>query len=210
MGAFKVYKKGVFCLEGDWNRDLTRSPSVEPILELLCRAEDYCMPYLHRHVATRHDLAHHLTTWTQKKYSSFPILYLAFHGDPGTIKVSDRRRGMNLVSLDILEEQLRGKCGGRIIHFGSCATLAVGGRRVDAFLQATGALAVCGYLDYVDWLKSTAFDLLVLSAMQQNTLTPSGVRAMQRRISREAPGLAKELTFRMIVRKGTRRAPRKE
>jgi hypothetical protein len=80
---------------------------------------------------------------------------------------------------------------------------------VDAFLQATGALAVCGYLDYVDWLKSTAFDLLAIAAMQQNTLTPSGVRAMQRRITREAPGLAKELTFRMIARKPRPRMPRK-
>jgi hypothetical protein len=68
-------------------------------------------------------------------------------------------------------------------------------------LKCTGALAVCGYSSSVDWLRATAFELLVFAAMQDNALTVAGAKAMKRRIGREACDLSKELGFRMVVRK---------
>ena len=44
----------------------------------------------------------------------------------------------------------------------------------------TGAVTVCGYRGFVDWLGSAAFDLLALGGFQENALTVSGAHAMQR------------------------------
>ncbi|MBX7244719.1 MAG: hypothetical protein K1X53_04425, partial [Candidatus Sumerlaeaceae bacterium] len=60
--------------------------------------------------------------------------------------------------------------------------------------------AICGYSGDVDWLTSTAFELLVMGAMQDNSFTAVGARAMRRRIFREASILASRLQFKMVVR----------
>ena len=85
-------QKGIFCLEADWSSDLKSRSSVEPILELLDQEETDRVPHIHRDVATPEELEFFLDKWTQKGYRSHPILYLAFHGDPGRIFLGDQRR----------------------------------------------------------------------------------------------------------------------
>lgn len=196
--------KGIFCLEGDWWGDLKRASSVRPILDLLKQWDPYFIPYIYRDVGTVESLRYYLRKWTLKAHRGYPILYLAFHGDPGALYVGDRRSPQSTVTLDLLEEMLTDRCKGRIIFFAACGMMRASRNRLNRFLRATGALAVCGYTADVDWLRATAFELLVLSAMQDNALTVSGARAMQARIRREASVLARELNFRMTVRKPTR------
>jgi len=193
--------KGIFCLEGDWSGDLRKPSSVEPILQLLRRWGPYYVPFIRRDVGTAEELAYYLGKWTQRRHERFPILYLAFHGDNGSIHVGDQRRSQGVVTLELLEELLAGRCKGRIIYFASCATLSARSSRLNGFLKQTGALAVCGYRDEVDWLRGAALELLVLAAMQDNAFTVGGVRAMARRVQRQAGYLARELGFRMIIRK---------
>ena len=195
----KVKPKGIFCLEGDWWGKIARQASVEPALEVLHQWDPYYIPYVHRDVATRAEFDHDLSKWCQKGASKYPILYLAFHGDPGVIYTGDRRKGENTVSLDELEDQLEGACSRRIIHFGSCSTIDVNGNRINRFLRNTGALAVCGFREAVYWLDSTAFELVVFGAMQLNALTLRGARAMRNRIMNQNKAMAKELGFRMVV-----------
>lgn len=95
-------QKGVFCLEADWSTNLKRSSSVEPILELLDQQETAKVPHIHRDVATPEELKFFLDKWSQKRYRSHPILYLAFHGDPGRIFLGDQRRSECAVELDTL------------------------------------------------------------------------------------------------------------
>ncbi len=189
--------KGVFCLEGDWDSDLRYRASVVPVLELLDRSSSPRVRHIRRDIGTFTEFEYYLRKWTQKRYEAYPILYLGFHGAPGVLHVGDRRRGP--VTLDWLEERLAGKCRNRVIHFGSCGTLATHGNRLRRFLQKTGALAVCGYREDVDWMLSAAFELILLYEFQFNALTRAGMAAVNRRVRREAANLARDLKFRMVI-----------
>ena len=194
------YIKGVFCLEGDWTGDLKHSSSMEPILQLL-RNRDPRFSYIHRFVVTRTEIQIYLRKWALKKLRDHPILYVTCHGDSGNFFFNSSRRESR-VSLDDLEEWLRGKCKGRIICFGSCGSLDIGGQRVAKFLKETQALAICGYKGYVGWISSAAFELILLAELQVNAPTIAGTRAARNRIKKEAGSLASNLGFRMIIRRG--------
>jgi len=191
--------KGIFCLEGDWWGRLARLSTVEPILKLLRRWNPYYVPYVHRDVATRAEFEHYIRKWTQRAAAKFPILYLAFHGDRSTLYLGDRRIRRNHVALGELAEMLEGKCSKKVIFFGSCETLDLHGQSINAFIRKTGALAVMGYREKVDWLDSTAFEFVALGALQLHAMNRQGIRATERRIFRSAPTLAKRLKFRMVV-----------
>lgn len=195
--------KGVFCLEGDWWNDLNRSSTVRPILELLgANGRKKKVPFVHRDVATLDELEFYLRVWTQKRYAGYPILYLAFHGSPGEIALSDWRKKTSSVSLDWIEEQLAGRCRGRVVHFGSCSTMHVDRRRLQRFLRATGATAVTGYTADADWMKSAAFELLLLDALQWWTLGRNGARAVDGYMKSEVRQLCRDLELRMVIREG--------
>ena len=119
--------RGIFCLETDWS-EVRRPMSVEPMLALL-KSSPLAIPFIHRRVATKDGLDYYMKKWTQRAHADHPILYMAFHGVEGEVQFGDLRRRAARVSLDHLEEMLRGKCAGRVIHFGSCATLGVSQRR---------------------------------------------------------------------------------
>lgn len=189
--------KGVFCLEGDWAPDLRYRATVGPVLELLDRSSFPRVRHIRRDIGTFAEFEYYLGKWTQKRYEAYPILYLGFHGAPGVLHVGDRRHGP--VTLDWLEERLAGKCRNRVIHFGSCGTLATHGNRLRRFLQKTGALALCGYREDVDWMLSAAFELILLYEFQFNALTRTGMAAVNRRVRREAANLARDLKFRMVI-----------
>ena len=191
--------KGICCLEGDWWGRLDRLSTVEPILKLLRRWNPYYVPYVHRDVATREEFEFYVRKWTQRGAAKFPILYLAFHGDRSTLYIGDRRVSKNHVTLGELAGMLEGRCGKKVIFFGSCETLDLHGHSINAFVRRTGALAVCGYREKVDWLDSTAFELVALGAFQLHAQTRQGVRAAERRILRSAPALARRLKFRMVI-----------
>jgi hypothetical protein len=201
MAFYPIKRRGVFCLEGDWWYNLKKPSSVQPILHLLSQWDPFFVPFIHRNVATGGSLEYYLDKWTKKKHADYPILYLAFHGDPGAIQLGDPRRRGNVITLDLLADLLEGKCKGRIIFFAACATLNTHGNRLNHFLRRTRALAVCGYRGDVDWLHATAFELLVFAAMQENAFTVAGARAMKKRILKEAGYLARDLKFRMIITK---------
>ena len=196
----KARRRGIFCLEGTWSRSLKKQSSVEPILQLLRQWDPVFVRFVHRDVDTGGSLRYYLDKWTKNSYADYPILYLAFHGEQGTLCIGDQRRRDGQVRLEDLERMLAGKCGKRIIYFAACATVGIHGNRLNAFLRKTGALAVCGYTADVDWLVATAFELLVFAAMQENALSKSGARAMKRRIYDASPQLAKRLGFRMVVK----------
>jgi len=189
--------KGVFCLEGDWDKDLRYRATVGPVLELLDRSGFPSVPHIRRDIGTLAEFEYYLGKWTQRRYAAYPILYLGFHGGPGILKVGDQRSGP--VTLAWLEEQLGGACKGRVIHFGSCGTLATHGNRLRSFLQRTGALAICGYKQDVDWMLSAAFELILIYQFQFNALTRAGMGAVSRRVRSTAGRLARELQFRMVI-----------
>ena len=194
MAKKKNEKKGVFCLEGDWwgVRDRT---SVEPMLRLLETMRYYRVPYFHHDVGTREEFSFYLNKWVGRQFDDYPILYLAFHGEPGGIAVGEGRN--NTLALADLARRLEEDCKGRVIHFGACSTLDVPGDQLNRFLRRTGACALFGFRTDIDWPLSAAFDLLLLAYLQDVPFTRSGMQTLQRRLTKEAPDLQKTLGFRM-------------
>jgi len=194
--------RGIFCLETDWS-EVRTSPSVEPMLALL-KSSPLAIPFVHRNVVTIDTLDYYLKKWTQRRHDDFPILYLAFHGIEGEVQFGDLRRRSARVSLDQLEESLRGRCAGRVIHFGCCQTLGVSQRRLRKFIEETGALAVSGYEKDIDWVRSAMLDFTLFASIQQNTMTVSGLRAVQRRMQLRQGREIRSLAFRMALREPRR------
>jgi hypothetical protein len=192
--------RGVFCLETDWT-DITRAPTVEPLLDLLSRSP-IRIPYIHRNVVTRDAFIHYLDKWTQRKHDEFPILYIGFHGVEGEVQFGDLRRRTSHMSIDEMEEHLADRCQGRVIHFSSCRTLFLHERRIQRFLATTKAIAVSGYGRDIDWIRSAVLDMALLAAMQQNAFTASGLRAVRDRMLRRYRPELRSLKFRMVVRDG--------
>ncbi len=185
--------KKVFCIEGLWNDNLKNKSSVEPVLKLL-NQRYALMKYIHKDCATSSELDFYLDKWTKKQYDDHPILYLAFHGEEKSIKVSDKKIDI----LDDLATVLENKCENRIIIFGSCSTLNIDRRYIKRFLKQTDALAVCGYRTDVDWIKSTAFELLMLDLMQDNEFSGRGIKTIAKNLNNLSKTF-KELEFQMVT-----------
>ncbi|UCF79422.1 MAG: hypothetical protein JSW03_04045 [Candidatus Eiseniibacteriota bacterium] len=183
--------KGIFCIEGLWDPDLRLSSTVRPLMELLRLNES--IDYIHREYATREEFEFYLSKWTQKSYDAYPILYVAGHGKEGGIEM-----GSGVYSIDAMADLLASKCANRLIMFSSCSTMNISKQKLQLVLDKTGALAVCGYRVDVDWLRSTAFELLLLARMQDNEFSGRGIEA----ILHQAEEIAKsfgDLEFRMVT-----------
>ena len=191
--------RNIYCLEGDWWGDPKKPSTVRPIFDLLAQAYPN-LRYTHRSIGTREEFDHALESWTQRKYADFPILYLAFHGNPNILFVGDRRKAKGRVSLDAIAERLEGHCHDRLIHFGSCKTLHCSPRNLTSFLKRTKALAVSGYRTDINWLLSASFEVYLLGAMHEATLSLRGARQLTERVRQVSRPLARQLGFRMVVR----------
>lgn len=184
--------KGIFCVEGLWNPNLADKSSVRHMLELLQSRER--IPYIHRTAATASELEFYLGKWVQARYDPYRILYFACHGEGGELRL-----GADSYPLDRLASFLEGRCTNCILVFASCSTMDVDRRRLLRFLRTTGALAICGYREDVEWMKSFAFEFLLMSALQDNEFSGRGILAIQRRINREHAALCRSLRFRMVT-----------
>ncbi len=189
-------KKGIFCLEGLWAHDLTNKSTVLPILELLQKGS-VCNNIYHT-CATREELEFFLNKWKQKSISTkYPILYLAFHGKKGQIYITDK----STYSLNDLAVILEGSAKGKVVFFASCETLNTAGRTIQSFLKKTNAIAAIGYKQEVDWMIATAFELLVLDALQQDKFDSKGFENIERKIKSEYGNLHQILDCRIVVNK---------
>jgi hypothetical protein len=189
-------KKGIYCLEGLWDNSLRNKSTVLPILELL-EKRGICR-YIYHACATKDEVDFLLKKWKQKTIAAkFPILYLAFHGNIECIHVT----GKETISLNELSETLQDGAAGKVIFFASCETLNTDERRIQTFLKQTNAIAAIGYKQEVDWMLSTAFELLVLDALQQDKFDHRGIENIQEKIKSEYGKLHQILDFRMVINK---------
>jgi hypothetical protein len=183
--------KGVFCLEGQWDADLRKTTSVRAVLQLL---HDNCdIDYVFRDCATEQEFAYYIGRWVLRQYDAFPILYLASHGEAFSLCL-----GQHTCDLDELAGMLEGRCQNRLVVCASCSTLDVDKRHLKRFLKRTEALAICGYCLDVDWMKSTAFELLLLSELQANEFSGRGIGAIASRLA-ETAKMFPALDFRIVT-----------
>ena len=176
---------GIFCLEGEWDSDLTRRLSVRPVLELLEQLE--VAQWIHRDVATLSEFEYYLEKWISEEYSRFSVLWLAMHGDRATIALSGDEEGS--LTMDELEDLLAGRCAGKVVYFASCSTLKEDPKRLQQFAKRTGARAVIGYRKNVAWSEAAAFEVLLL----QELATRVKSNGIFKRLQEDHPVLAKRL-----------------
>ena len=72
-------------------------------------------------------------------------------------------------------------------------------RHIQRFLNKTGALAAIGYKMKVDWMLATAFELLVLNALQNDKFDSKGIENVKHTIEKDYGKIDTLLKFRMII-----------
>ncbi len=197
----KPFYKGVYCLECEWLGYPRLQYGIQHLLRLIDQLSPPRYDHFHYDVSTAEEFWFLLRRWTQKRFNSHPILYLAFHGKPGAIYLRSGARSP-VVTLDEIRDELAGRCNGRVIFFGSCETMYNRPWERRKFLETTQALAICGYKREIPWMLSAAMDLIVLSAMQEHAFDLQGMRAIAKRIKERSRGLQRALGFRIYTRQG--------
>jgi hypothetical protein len=184
--------KGVFCLEGYWYGDHRDKTSVFPVLDLIHRYNQ--MPFIYHRCATPEEFVFSINRWKTKSFhKKYPLLYLAFHGEPGIIKV-----GKTIITLDDLANLLQDKCEGVVIHFGCCSTMYTDRRLLQSFMEKTRSVALMGYKEEVDWLPSTSFEIMLLNSLSNHPFDSKGVKQIYDEVMDECKGQAKKLDFRFV------------
>jgi hypothetical protein len=191
LGGQLMHGKGIFCLEGLWDDSLRDKSSVLPLLQMLQTVEK--IEYIHRNCATVPEFEFYIKKWVKKRYSDFQILYLSFHGEREKILLN----GKDKYPINALANYLGGKCKNKVIILGSCSVLDTDKRHLKKFLRETKAAAICGYKNDVDWIKSSAFEMLLLSALQENAFDGRGIGSIEKKL-KELSNPFKEIDFRFV------------
>ena len=164
--------RGVFCIETVWYETEDHT-SMRPVLELL-RDGYLRVPFVHRTAVTKDEFTFYVMEWLSLDAREYPILYLGYHGERGSIDLGGKGY-MDETELGFHDVGVRladgGGCKNRVVHFASCSTLDVEDEDVEVFLEGTGASAVSGYSETVDWVAAATFDMLYLKEMQSGGAT---------------------------------------
>lgn len=127
--------------------------------------------------------------------SKFPILYLGFHGEQSCLHLA----GKDVFTLAELAEVLQDGAKGKVFFFASCDTLDIDKRKIKNLLEQTGAIAAIGYKNTVDWMLATAFELLVLEALQSDKFDWRGIQHIQNLINEEYRAIGRKLGYTMVI-----------
>lgn len=63
-----------------------------------------------------------------------------------------------------------------------CYTLDVDSSIINSFLDTTKALAICGYLDTTNWLKSALFEIMLFDVLQKYEYSKRGMRGIKKKV----------------------------
>lgn len=184
---------GIFCVEGQWHRDLRERGSVLPTLELLERCG--AIRFIHRNVATPDELGFFLNRWMLRQYADYNVGFFAMHGEPTKLCLTDWHH----VELATVADQLEGQCTGKRFYFGSCSVLKASDAKLREFLSITGASLICGYTRSVDWFESAAFETVLLDILANGARLNSTELRMG---SAHWAPLAAYLGFRIVYANG--------
>lgn len=188
MSNTKTYGKYIYCLEGNWNKNPKSHQSVKPMLELLRTFSG--VKYIYHKCNTKEEFFYRLQQFTKGTYKNYTILYLAFHGRTNRIIVENQ-----FITLKDIATALEGKLTDKIVHFGSCSTLRMSEKNIQDFITTTNGLFISGYRKDVDFIASTAFELLYFDLLQKY----KSVRKIDSEIFSLSPQLTEDkLKFKIV------------
>lgn len=165
-------KRRIYCVEGVWNYgDQEVEPSVAPMLEML-KSQDL-WAYARRDCATVPEFKYYIE-WEWPRCREGSVLYIASHGSPGGIQLSEGHP----LGLDTLGEHLAESCNGCLVHLGGCKVLHgdehVVRHKVKNFLDRTQAMGISGYgveTGWTDnWAPALALELMLFSSIKTEDL----------------------------------------
>jgi hypothetical protein len=161
----------IFALEGEWSNNYKTEITVLPGLQLL--QQTVGIPFIHRTAATHAELFYHLKR--SATYSSYDILYLAFHGEKGALWFPSEGE----VTLKYLAEHYGEAFKDKYILISSCS-VAKNEADIQAFKKATGAKAVAAYRKNVLFFESMLLDLACLQSINELTLASAWRNRMEK------------------------------
>jgi len=103
------HEKFIYCLEGNWNKHPKSNQSIKPILDLLYTFSK--VKYIYHKCPTKEEFIRKLETFTQKRYSNYTVLYIAYHGRKNRIYF-----GNEYITLKEIANVLEGKLNGKIVQ----------------------------------------------------------------------------------------------
>lgn len=180
--------KYIYCIEGNWNDNPRSNQSVKPILDLLYSF--YKVKYIYRKCVTRDEFLEGLQTFTQKRYSNYTILYIAYHGQKNCIDFGND----NFITLQEIANVLEGKLNGKIVHFGSCSTLHTSLKNIADFITRTGCSLMSGYRKDIEFFSGSAFELVYFELLQQFT----SLRKIQSTVTKKYQTFVENIQFFMM------------
>ena len=148
----------IICQEAEWEyRNVKRnkfSLNTEPLLNWLRTFHDCDIEY--RHISNKQDLQYYLDYFASHKreFKKYDIIYIACHGKHHAISLEGEDGDIDLSELKTM---VNGFFENRIIHFGSCKTLA-NPDEAKRFKEDCGARLVSGYEISVDAMTSAIAD----------------------------------------------------
>ena len=148
----------IICLEAEWEYRNAKSNkfslNTEPLLNWL-RTFHGC-DIVYRHILNKQDLQYYLNYFASHKreFNKYDIIYIACHGWHHAISLEGEDGQIDLSELSTMAN---GFFENRIIHFGSCKTLA-NSNEATKFKEACGARLVSGYEISVDAMSSAIAD----------------------------------------------------
>ena len=148
----------IICLEAEWEYRYDKrnkfSLNTEPLLNWL-RTFHGC-DIVYRHIINKQDLQYYLDYFASHKreFKKYDIIYIACHGWHHAISLEGEDGHIDLCELKTMAN---GFFENRIIHFGSCKTLA-NPDETKRFKKDCGARLVSGYEISVDAMTSAIAD----------------------------------------------------
>ena len=149
----------IICLEAEWEyrydkRNNKFSLNTEPLLNWLRTFHGRDIVY--RHILNKQDLQYYLDYFASHKreFKKYDIIYIACHGWHHAISLEGEDGHIDLCELKTMAN---GFFENRIIHFGSCKTLA-NPDETKRFKKDCGARLVSGYEISVDAMTSAIAD----------------------------------------------------
>ncbi len=183
-------------LEAPWNEDTIRSNSVWPFVSEYCRIREI---EAHRqHFTDLASFRHWVRCYSNEKLDGRRLLYIAAHGNPGSLAALSRSLNASSI-IDSLAEAPKID----YVHFGSCLFGNHG--NLDRLMQQAAHLRwAAGYDVEIPWIESMAFDLMFWSKVDGRCEDDETPRRQPHRGVTDLLGyaspLAEKLGFRFYYR----------
>ncbi|GLI57453.1 hypothetical protein PM10SUCC1_29670 [Propionigenium maris DSM 9537] len=161
--------KKLFCIESDWEESVKKETSILPLLE--CIKSVYPdFEYIYRTANTKEELKYCLSKFKKlsQPKNDFNVIVFCGHGKTGKITLGSGKTEVEL-SLkelaEICEEIDEDLFKNNLVHFDSCSILKTTNKKLNEFTELTGAKAITGFSEDVDFITSYALEMILFEAL---------------------------------------------